>query len=153
MKALLPYWNLYMIKGMTDDQLLAFAITIYVATACFIVLIGLGIYITLKYLLRKGNKIKMQLLIIFYTITIVLSIFRIFFMLCFPNIIEKAQNLILFLPVYLQYDICILQCWMMLELSLRMRQTIFIMQRRPNVRRDSLTTDYSVMMSNRNLTS
>jgi hypothetical protein len=67
----------------------------------------------------------MQLLILFYGITFVISAIRIYNMLFFAHINYKGKQFEFYLPILMQYNVCVLQCWMMLELSLRMRQTLY----------------------------
>ena len=126
MKSLLPYWSLYEERfDYNETKLITYAVIVYFCILLFVILIGLGIYINWKYILKKGQRRKMQLLILFYAMTFVISAIRIYNMLFFAHINYKGKQFEFYLPILMQYNVCVLQCWMMLELSLRMRQTLY----------------------------
>ena len=97
--------------------------------AGYFTLIAFGLYITCKYLLKKEQRKRLKLLLGFYILVVLFCLIKMYNMLFVERITSGAHEIEIFIPVLVKFNICLLQCWMMLELAIRMKQSIYLNQR------------------------
>ena len=136
----LPYFDQYNERypDASQGQMNWLVAVIYLCTMLFFGQLVLAFVNVYKFL-YKGEKYKTLPLLLFYVLTVILTLMRLWSNLWFLGYILNQYLLEVLCPI-LKINIGLNQCWMLLELSLRIRKSITISKGHPtHLSEDSLS--------------
>ena len=108
---------------MTTAELNIIVAILYLSTFLFICELAMAVYNIWAFLIKQ-KKYKTLPLSIFYALTVWLMLMRIYFCLFYLTIIENESIVGSCFKPILKLDIGLVQCWILIELSLRISKSI-----------------------------
>ena len=110
---------------MSDAQLNCLVFFMYTISTLFILQFAAALYNSWAFLLKQG-KYTMRPLLIFYLLTVLLCIIRVYYTMWLLAAVSTEVIVGFLLPPIIKINMGIHLCWSMLELSLRIKQSIKI---------------------------
>ena len=123
----LPYYDFYA-DEFPHSKLMWLVVVIYISVALFSLQLLLAIYNSYRYLYQQSKYKKLPLLL-FYVLTILLTVVRIWYSIFFFGFIMYQYVIAVIMPI-LYINMGLNQCWMLFELSLRVRRSLWISESR-----------------------
>lgn len=99
----------------------------YLSTICFICLLALTLINTWKFLIKQ-KRYKNRSLLMFYIYTVMLALMRIYFSFFFFYIFLEYELFGILVKPILKLDIGVIQCWVLIELALKVTLNIRVVE-------------------------
>ena len=131
---------------LTTTELRTVIALMYISAACFIVELTLAIFNTWNFLIKQ-KKYKTWPLLMFYILTIALALMRLYFSVGLFYIVLKQELFGILIKTILKLNIGAVQCWILVELALRITYNIRITE---SFRNGSPATGMDAHTSQRN---
>ena len=108
---------------MSEQEMRIMVALIYFSTICFIIELAMTLTNMWKFLIKQ-RKYKTWPLLIFYILTICLAVVRIYNSFFFFVLVAENEIFGILLPPVIKLNLGMVQCWILLELGLRVNLNI-----------------------------